>query len=365
MNARLENLLTEMKKKNFDSALVTSTANFYYLSNYYTEPHERVIAVYVSENINPIIVIPAMEAEDAKDAGWKDIIISYHDHENPWQLLGNYLKENNKLPKTLAIEHNHFTLERYQLLKDNFTTVEIVDLENTLANLRVIKSKKEYTLLKQAAQLADFGVETGVKAIQEGITELEVIAKIEYELKKQGIQEMSFTTMCLSGTKTASPHGTPGMKKITAGDIVLFDLGVIFEGYCSDITRTVAYKSISSEQERIYNTVLGANRKGIEASVSGTPVNKVDLASRQYIENAGFGEYFNHRIGHGLGIETHEYPSMSSDNELPLKEGMSFTIEPGIYIPGTGGVRIEDMIFMTKNGAEILTAYPKELQIIE
>lgn len=365
MNARIENLLTEMKKNSFDSALITSTANFYYLSNYYTEPHERVIAVYVSNDIDPIIVIPAMEIEDAKAAGWNDTIISYFDHENPWKLLGDYLKKNNKLSPSLAIEHNHFTLERYDQLKENFTGVNIVDLENTLANIRVIKSKKEYTLLKQAAELADFGVETGIKAIHEGVTELEVIAKIEYELKKQGIQEMSFTTMCLSGTKTASPHGTPGMKKITAGDMVLFDLGVIFEGYCSDITRTVAFKSITEEQEKVYNTVLGANLKGIEASQIATPVNKIDLAARQYIEAARYGEYFNHRIGHGLGIETHEYPSMSSDNELPLKEGMSFTIEPGIYIPGTGGVRIEDMIFMTKKGPEILTAYPKELQIIQ
>ena len=364
MNSRLDDLLKEMKKNDFDSALVTSTANFYYLSNYYTEPHERVIAVFVSENTDPIILIPAMEIEDAKAAGWKDTIISYFDHENPWKLLGDYLKENNKLPASMAIEHSHFTLERFRTVQEVFSGVTIVDLENTLANLRVIKSKKEYTLLKQAAQLADFGVETGVKAIQEGVSELEVIATIEYELKKQGIQEMSFTTMCLSGTKTASPHGTPGMKKITSGDMVLFDLGVIFEGYCSDITRTVAFKSITEEQEKIYNTVLGANLKGIEASQIGTPVNKIDLASREFIETAGFGKYFNHRIGHGLGIEMHEYPSMSSDNELPTKEGMSFTIEPGIYIPGTGGVRIEDMIFVTKNGPEILTSYPKELQIV-
>lgn len=365
LNTRIEELIKELKHNNFDSALVTSTANFYYLSNYYTDPHERVIAVYVSETIDPIIVVPAMEVEDAKAAGWNDTIIGYHDHENPWQLLNDFLRGQEKLPASMAIEHNHFTLERYNNLTSCFQNVEFFDLENILADIRVIKSKKEYTLLKQAAQFADLAIKTGVEAITEGATELDIIALIEYEMKKQGIQEMSFTTTCLSGAKTASPHGTPGQKKITAGDMVLFDLGVIFDGYCSDITRTVAYKSVTPEQEEIYQTVLQANEKAIEASKLGTPVNKVDQAAREYIESKGYGKYFNHRVGHGLGIEVHEYPSMSSDNTLALREGMCFTIEPGIYIPGTGGVRIEDMMFMTKNGAEILTAYPKNLQIID
>lgn len=365
MNERIDELVKEIKRQNLDSALVTSTANFYYLSNYYTDPHERVIAVYVSEAIDPIIIVPAMEAEDAKAAGWQNTMIGYHDHENPWQLLANYLRDQEKLPGSLAIEHNHFTLERYGKLKESFAGTEIVDLENTLADIRVIKTKKEYTLLKQAAQYADLAIKTGVEAIKEGVSELEIIAQIEFEMKKQGIQQMSFATTCLSGAKTASPHGTPGQRKITAGDMVLFDLGVVFEGYCSDITRTVAYQSVTEEQREIYQTVLGANERGIEVSKIGTPVNQVDLAARQFIESKGYGKYFNHRIGHGLGIEVHEYPSMSSDNELPLKEGMCYTIEPGIYIPGTGGIRIEDMVFMTKNGPEILTAYPKELQIIE
>lgn len=364
MNERVEQLIKELQKHNLDSALVTSTANFYYLSNYYTDPHERVIAVYASEKIDPIILVPKMEERDAKAAGWNGLIISYHDHENPWQLLGDYLRSENKLPTSIAIEHDHMTLERYEQLKKQFPDQQFVDLENILAEIRAIKTKKEYTLLKQAAQIADEAIKIGAEAIHEGITELEVVAKIEYEMKKQGIRDMSFATTCLFGAKTASPHGTPGQSKIEAGDFVLFDLGVVFEGYCSDITRTFAYKSVTPEQKVIYETVLTANEKGIEAAQINTPVNQVDLAARKSIEAEGYGEYFNHRIGHGLGIEIHEFPSMSSDNPLPLKEGMCFTIEPGIYIPEKGGVRIEDMIFMTKNGPEVLTAFPKELQII-
>ncbi|WP_077327487.1 M24 family metallopeptidase [Virgibacillus siamensis] len=364
MSDRIDTLLHEMKTNDLESMMVTSAANFYYLSGYYTDPHERVIAVYISKLHDPVIMVPSMEEEDARNAGWKYDIIGYQDHENPWDLLLSYLKRNDSIPASVGLELNHLSVERFEHIKSIFPKAVFTDTQGILANLRVLKSKKEYTLLKEAASLADFGVETGIKAIQEGVAEQSIIAKIEYELKKQGVQGMSFSTMALSGSKTASPHGNPSMKKIEKGDLVLFDLGVIFEGYCSDTTRTVAYKSITPEQEKIYNTVLEAENKAIEASVIGTPVGKIDLTARNHIEQAGYGKYFTHRIGHGLGIETHEYPSMHSKNELPLKPGMCYTIEPGIYVPDTGGVRIEDMIFMTENGAESLTKFPKELQII-
>ncbi|WP_373893069.1 M24 family metallopeptidase [Virgibacillus sp. CBA3643] len=365
MSNRIETLLEEMKKNNLDGMLITSTANFYYLSDYYTDPHERLIAVYVSHSMDPLLMVPAMEVDDAKKAGWSFTIIGYQDHEDPWQLFADVLKRNEKIPKTLGIEHNHITLERYEAIKGILPNTVILDAQEILANLRVIKNTKEYTLLKQAAELADFGIDTGIKAIQEGVSELDVIAQIEFELKKHGVQQMSFDTMALSGTQTASPHGTPSMKKINTGDLILFDLGVVFEGYCSDISRTVAYKSITEEQEKIYHTVLAAEEKAIKASQPGTSVGNIDKSAREHIARAGYGEYFTHRIGHGLGIETHEYPSMHGNNELPLKAGMCYTIEPGIYVPNTGGVRIEDMIFMTEKGAETLTKSPKELQIIE
>lgn len=364
MTNRLDSLIHELKRNDLDSIFVTSKANVYYLSGYYTDPHERVVAVYVSQSDDPVLIVPAMEVNDAKDAGWNYDMIGYHDHENVWELFLNHLNKS-KLPESMGLEHDHFTLERYESLKKILSTTHLKNATNILSNMRVIKSKQEYTLLKQAASLADFGVETGVNAIKEGISELDIIATIEYELKKQGVQEMSFSTMVLSGGKTASPHGTPDQTKIQKGDMVLFDLGVVFEGYCSDITRTVAYHSISDQQQQVYETVLKAEQKAIEACKVGVPVGKLDQIARDHIGKAGYGEYFTHRIGHGLGIDVHEYPSMHGENELPLQEGMCFTIEPGIYVPNVGGVRIEDMIFMTDKGAESLTTYPKELQIIK
>lgn len=365
MTNRIETLLVEMKALDLDSLLVTSSANVYYLSNYLTDPHERVIAIYVSTTLDPILVLPNMEKDDAIAAGWSHEIIGYHDHEDPWMLFKTALHKNDKIPHAIGIEYDQMTMDRYNAVTTILPNTAVKDAKEILANLRVIKSKKEYTILKQAADLADFGIETGIKAITEGAREIDIIAIIEYELKKQGIQGMSFSTMALSGAKTASPHGNPGMKKIEKGDMVLFDLGVVYEGYCSDITRTVAHKSVTDEQKKIYQTVLEAEQKAIDISKIGTAVGQVDLAAREHIEAAGYGEYFTHRIGHGLGIETHEYPSMHSKNDLALKEGMCYTIEPGIYVPGSGGVRIEDMVYMTDKGPEILTESPRELRIIE
>lgn len=365
MTKRINQLLEQMKVHHLDSIFITSPANFYYISNHLTDPHERLIGIYISHRRDPLLIVPALEKEDAENAGWSYDIISYFDHDDPWQLLKDQLQKDNEKPETIGLEHDHLTLERYYNVKEILPDAAISDIQELLASVRVIKTRDEYARLKEAAELADFGIETGIKSIREGVSELEIIAGIEYELKKQGVQQMSFQTMALSGAKTASPHGTPSMKKLEAGDMVLFDLGVLFEGYCSDITRTVAYKSITEEQKNIYETVLAAERKAINAAQIGTAVGQLDKAARDHIDNNGYGEYFTHRIGHGLGIETHEYPSMHSNNTLTLKAGMSFTIEPGIYVPGEGGVRIEDMVFMTENGPEQLTKYPKELQIVD
>jgi Xaa-Pro dipeptidase len=365
MSTRIKALLDKLNKQQLDSILVTSPANIYYLSNYYTDPHERVVAIYVTTHHDPIMILPAMETEDAKAAGWNYSMIDYHDHEDPWELFLAFLKNSGKIPETLGVEEDSLTLSRYNSIKGILPETVVKQAQELLASLRVIKNQQEYELLKKAAELADFGVQTGVNALKEGITELEVIAEIEYELKKQGVQAMSFSTMVLFGQKAASPHGTPGSAKLQPGDMVLFDLGVIYEGYCSDITRTVAFKSVNDEQEKIYQTVLEGQLKAIEVSQLGTAVGNIDKAARDHIEANGFGKYFNHRIGHGLGIETHEYPSLHGKNTLPLEKGMCYTIEPGIYVPKVAGVRIEDMIFVTENGAEILTKFPKELQIVE
>lgn len=365
MVERISRLLEQLKEQNHESILVTSKANVFYLSGYYTDPHERLVGVYADHIGNPVLILPQMEKADAIKSGWTSDILGYDDQTNPWKLLASYLQGEKRLPSNVAVERDHFTLERQEFLQTALPNVTLSGAEETLRKLRLIKDQKELVIMKQAASLADFGVETGIKALAEGKTELEIVAEIEFALKKQGVREMSFSTLVLTGENTASPHGNPGQNKIKAGDMVLFDLGVVYQGYCSDITRTVAFKKVNEKQKEIYNTVLYSQIAAIQKSQVGTPAGDIDKAARAVITEAGYGEYFTHRVGHGIGVDVHEYPSMNSENTLKLTEGMSYTIEPGIYVPNVGGVRIEDEIFITKKGPELLTKHPKELQIIE
>ncbi|HHW37182.1 MAG TPA: aminopeptidase P family protein [Bacillales bacterium] len=365
MEKRINELTKWLKQENIEFAFITSTANIFYLSKFYTHPHERVAGVGVFQTEEPFMVCPKMEMASAKNAGWRFEIIGYDDTENPWTFIQKAIENRNVSVSAIAIEKDHLSFERGEKLQGFFPNVVFKAAEEKLNELRLIKDKSELAILREAAKLADFGVEVGVNAIKENVSELEIVAKIEYELKKKGIRDMSFSTMVLTGAKTAAPHGVPSLDKIQKGDLVLFDLGVIFDGYCSDITRTVAYHSINEKQQGIYDTVLKAQLAAVEASKPRTEIGKIDKAARDIIRAAGYGEFFTHRIGHGLGIDVHEFPSLNATNTKPLRTGMCYTIEPGIYIPEIGGVRIEDDIYITDSGAEVLTKYPKELQIVK
>ncbi len=361
---RLQQFQRYLKEKRIPMAFIQGKANLFYLSGFRCEPHERLVALLVFAEEAPCLVAPHMETALIQTAGWNGELISYHDHENPWQLLGQYLNKFSLSPKRAAFEKGLLSFARYEELQHLLPEASFVDCEQTVMGLRLIKDESEIAILREAAKLADFGIEIGVQAIQAGRTEMEILAMIEYELKKKGVAEMSFSTIVLSGPQSANPHGKPGMRTIKDGDFVLFDLGVVLEGYCSDITRTVGFGPLSKQQQEIYQTVLDAQLATLAISKPGTVLGELDRTARKIITDAGYGQYFPHRIGHGLGTETHEYPSLHENNEHTLQPGMVYTIEPGIYIPEVGGVRIEDDVVVTEQGVECLTSYPKELQVI-
>ncbi|KAB8133599.1 aminopeptidase P family protein [Gracilibacillus oryzae] len=366
MNKRLETVTNWLKKEDIDVLFINSTENVYYYSNFYTDPHERLMGVLVFKQSEPVFILPAMEEGQLKKAGWQYEIIRYSDHENPWDNIEEVIEARNlSRAKKVSFEDEVLTFKRATAFLDLFANAEVVAAEDQLNEMRVVKDDSEIAIVKRAAEMADYGVQVGVEALQEGITEMEVLATIEYELKKKGVRDMSFSTMVLFGEKSSDPHGNPGNRELKPGDLVLFDLGVVVDGYCSDITRTVAYKSVTDKQRDIYETVLKAELAAVDASKPGTRIGDLDKTARNIITEAGYGDYFPHRLGHGLGINVHEFPSMSHLNDGLLKEGMVYTIEPGIYISGIGGVRIEDDVLVTKDGCETLTKFPKELQIIE
>ncbi|MFQ3545274.1 Xaa-Pro peptidase family protein [Halobacillus rhizosphaerae] len=366
MEHRLNNFSDYLNNNQVDMAFINSTENVFYLTGFHTDPHERLLGLLVFKEADPVAILPSMEESQLRDAGWKYDIIGYKDHEDPWSKMKDQLNEKGiHSADTIGLEKQVLSYGRSESLFSLFPEAKVVDVEGQLNEMRVVKDEQEISIMREAAELADYGVKIGTETLKEGITEMDVIAAIEYELKRKGVTEMSFSTMVLFGEKSGQPHGNPGDRKLKPGDFVLFDLGVVWKGYTSDITRTFAYKSVSDQQRSIYEKVKEALEASLSISKPGTRIGDLDQTARDIITEAGYGDKFPHRIGHGLGINVHEFPSMSHLNDGTLHTGMTYTIEPGIYDPEIGGVRLEDDVLVTQDGYETLTKTPKELRIID
>ncbi|MFU1796258.1 M24 family metallopeptidase [Paenibacillus azoreducens] len=362
MSQRIDQLMLSMIEKGLDGLLVTDPKHVYYLTGFASDPHERFLGLLLERGEGPVLITPALDAEAAHAASSVQNIVTHSDTDNPYQVLKQQFKGS---IGTLGIEKEQLTVARYEELTAVVSAKQYSDIGPLLRSMRVNKSPEEVKRMQHAIHLIEEVLRQGLKSVKAGVTEIEIVAELEYLMKKLGAEGPSFDTMVLSGPKTALPHGAPGDRKIQHGDLLMFDMGVYANGYASDITRTFAVGEISSELKSIYNAVLEANLQGIQAIKPGVTLASVDQAARDAIEKAGYGPYFLHRLGHGLGIDVHEYPSVHGNNSDLVQSGMIFTVEPGVYVAGLGGVRIEDDIFVTDNGVEVLTSYPKELITLE
>ena len=341
--SKIEKITKQLQHEQADAAWITTPLNVFYFTGYRSEPHERLFALLITANGDQTLYCPKMEVEEVKNSPFEGKIIGYLDTENPFEI--DPLSFNK-----LLIESEHLTVKRQRELTQNFGVQHYGDIDQTIKELRNIKNESEIENIREAAKLADKCIEIGTEFLKVGVTEREVVNHIENEIKKFGVSEMSFDTMVLFGDHAASPHGTPGERKLVKDEYVLFDLGVIYNHYCSDMTRTVKFGTPSEEAQTIYNIVLEAETNAIEAIRAGVPLQDIDKIARDIISDAGYGDYFPHRLGHGLGLEEHEYQDVSSTNSNLLEAGMVITIEPGIYVPNVAGVRIEDDILVTENG---------------
>ncbi len=240
--------------------------------------------------------------------------------------------------------------------------VEMVSV--SLRTLRLIKDERELESLWQASKIADGAFERLLKEIKAGMTEKELAARLEYYMRSLGSEGVSFDTIVASGHRSALPHGAPTDKVVEVGDFVTFDFGAMYNGYHSDTTRTIVMGMANSWHREIYTVVQEAQYRGMKAAKPGITGKELDAEIRDYIESRGYGRYFTHGLGHGVGLEIHELPNINSKGDIPLQEGMVFSIEPGIYIQGRGGVRIEDTVVLTKEGAHSLTTLKKTLMEI-
>ncbi len=361
---KLKELQAYLKQEKLDAAFITTPDNVFYFSGFASNPHERLLGIMAFQDAEPFLICPQMEVPDAIAAGWSFEAVGHVDTENAWDVVAKAVSSRGIVPTSLAIEKAHLTVERLEELVARYPDVQVERLDDQIHAMRVIKSETELEKMRKAAELADYAIQVGCDAIEVGKTEMDVLNEIESAIKAKGYA-MSFETMVLAGEKSASPHGVPGNRKIQHGDMVLFDLGVLYEGYCSDITRTVAVGEASEAQKHIYDTVRRANEAAINAVKPGILARELDKIARDVITEAGYGDYFTHRLGHGLGISVHEFPSINGANDWPLTTGTVFTIEPGVYKADVAGVRIEDDVVVTKEGVEVLTKFTKDLVIIK
>ena len=316
-------------------ALVTRKGNYYFTDSRYTEAAGRVIQNAHLEEVGrgrgyAALINEVIEADGVVRMGFEDAYMTVQDYER-------YRKALN---------------------------CELVPATDLLWELRVVKDEEELECLMAAQRIAERALEDILKEIRPGVTEKEIAARLQYLMLHYGASDMSFDPIVVSGPNGSLPHGVPSEKEIQAGEFVTMDFGCIYKGYCSDMTRTVAVGFVTEEMQKVYDTVLQAQLAGIAAARAGAAGKEVDGAARNVIDAAGYGAYFGHSFGHGVGVEIHESPNASPMNEKPMPAGAVISAEPGIYLPGKLGVRIEDVIILTEDGCRNITKAPKELLVL-
>lgn len=362
---KLDSLQEWVQNQGLDVAYISDANSVAYFTNFISDPHERILGLFVFADTKPFLFAPALEVNSAKKAGWQGDIYGYLDHEDPFALIAQHIKDRTTHYQNWGLEKDSLPVERYEAVRQQFPDAHFPgNVSRFVEHLKLFKSPEEIHLMEEAGEEADLAFSLGFNAIQEGRTEQEVVAEIEYGLMKQGIMKMSFETIVQAGANAANPHGRPEKNAIKPDELILFDLGTNHKGYMSDASRTVAFGHLSEKQQEIYDVCLEAQLAAQDAVKPGLTAAELDKIARDIITKAGYGEYFIHRLGHGIGMSTHEFPSIMAGNDLELKPGMCFSIEPGIYIPGFAGVRIEDCIHVTENGGVPFTHTSKQLNHI-
>lgn len=353
----LSQIFSSILKSEADAVIISSEVNRFYFTGFAASDGFLVITKADSVFFTDSRYIEA--AENKITACRTELFKSMKDTLVP------YL-ESHKI-STLYTESDNLTVTMLEGFKRVFPFCEVKALPETeelIGAKRSVKSELEVEKIVKAQRIAERAFDHILGYIKPGVTDKDIALELEYFMLKNGADGLSFETIAVSGKNSSMPHGVPTLKRVEDGDFITMDYGALFEGYHSDMTRTVAVGKISDEQKRVYNTVLEAQLSSLEALKPGVSCADADKAARDVIEAAGYGEYFGHGTGHGVGVEIHELPSVSPRSEATLEPGNIVTVEPGIYLPGRFGVRIEDMALITEDKCRNLTNAPKELIIL-
>lgn len=354
MGRRIENLRKAMQERKIEAFLVTSPANLRYISGF---TGTTGLAVITMENAFFVTDFRYTEQAAEQCQGFQIV-------QNRGPIFEEVAKivTENKL-SNLAFEETKVTYAEYEVLTD-LIDATFISGSGLIENLREVKDEEELSLIRKACEIADRAFEHILKYIEPGMTEIQVANELDFYMRSLGASGVSFDTIVASGVRSAMPHGVASDKKIQTGEFITLDYGCYYKGYVSDMTRTISLGEPSKKLREIYQIVLDAQLKVTAAAKAGVTGAQLDAIARDYITAKGYGEYFGHSTGHSIGLEVHETPNVSYLNDQALVAGNVITNEPGIYLPGIGGVRIEDDLIITENGCETIVHSPKELIIL-
>lgn len=338
-----------------------------YLTGLHFHLSERPVVGMFSPGKIPIIVLPELEAGKLAGLSYPLQEFTYGELPETWaEIFKAALQTAGFAGQRVGIEPRHMRVLELSFLQSGNLEISFVPGEASLEVIRIHKDDAEIEAMQKAVDIAQIAMQSAIPLIKPGLTESELAAEITIQLLRHGSNsQLPFTPIVASGPNSANPHSFPGDRPLQEGDMLIIDWGANIGGYFSDLTRTFALGEPGEEMKTIAHCVHQANKAAREIAAPGVAAQEVDQAARQVIEDAGFGQYFIHRTGHGLGLEGHEAPYIRDGNLQVLEQGMTFTIEPGIYIPGHGGVRIEDDVLITDQKLHSFSDLPRELQIIE
>lgn len=338
--------------------------NMRYFTGVRMHPSERLALGLLAPDRKPAFVMPSFEMKRVRQDLEVDAqLFGYSDEEGPHSALAQACSALELRGQRVAAESLHMRLMEFWQLSE-VAGAEVVAGDGIFSDLRACKDAHELAAMKTAIQRTEAVLHDFLPEIQPGRTEKELASRLHSALMQASGEDVSFSPILGSGHNSALPHAAPSDRPLQKGDLIVIDCGIFYRGYVSDITRTVALGEVEPQLRRIYDVVLEANRAGREACRPGVSAESVDRAARAVTRQAGYGEYFIHRTGHGIGLEVHEPPYIAEGNAALLKPGMTFTVEPGVYLPGSGGVRIEDDVAITAEGVEVLTSFPRELLVL-
>lgn len=356
MNKRIEQVQKRLKELELETFLVVSPENRRYLTGF------TGTAGWVLITQTDAYFFTDFRYIEQASQQVKDCQIVRLDQFSPYLTLRQKMEELDLY--TIGIESERCTVEQFEALKNQFGTKAILPQSRLVEDIRMIKTPEEIQALAQAEHIGDEAFQHILSYIKPGVTERDIALELEFFMRRHGAQRLSFDSIIASGVRSSLPHGAPTDKKIETGDFVTMDFGCVYEGYCSDMTRTIAVGKVDERQKEVYNLVLKAQLTALEAIKAGVIGKDIDALCRAVYKESGQLAYFGHGLGHSVGLEIHEEPRFSTKDNHTIKENMVMTVEPGLYYPNWGGVRIEDLIVVKADGYENLTHSPKELLIV-